>query len=52
MHCSKCKTVIDKAVLLQETAFGTEVEDSTPLLYCKKCFTIDFLNDNKTNITR
>jgi hypothetical protein len=50
MHCDKCKTVIDKGVIIAEAIYGTTEsnnKEGVETLYCKKCFTIDFLNDNK-----
>jgi len=46
MHCSKCKTIITKAVLVVETIYGTE-DDNIEQSYCKKCFKTDFMNELK-----
>jgi hypothetical protein len=42
MHCSQCKTIIDEAVLIAKTIYGTE--DTIEALYCKKCFKQSFVN--------
>lgn len=43
MHCYKCKTVIDKAVMIIKTVYGTEEDYETH--YCKKCFKREFINE-------
>lgn len=49
MHCSKCKTIIDKAILIAETVYGTDVygteDENIETLYCKKCFKQSFVNE-------
>ena len=49
MHCDKCKTVIDKGVIMAEAVYGIEEKkEGIETLYCKKCFKTEFmLNDNK-----
>jgi hypothetical protein len=46
MHCDKCKTVIDVAVMIMLNI------NNEPKHYCKKCFSWEFLNDDKktTNV--
>ncbi len=40
MHCIRCKTVIDKAVIVVETLLDNN--DIRPKYYCKNCFKREF----------
>jgi hypothetical protein len=49
MHCDKCKTVIEKGIIMVEALYGIEEnnKEGVETLYCKKCFAKEFiLNDN------
>lgn len=46
MHCSNCKTVIEKGVMVVDR----EVQEGDYItnIYCKRCFKKDFINDTTT----
>ena len=41
MHCSKCKTVIEKGVMIAES-YGEYMQEGNGKLYCKDCFKKEF----------
>ena len=47
MHCSKCKTVIDKGVMIKDMALENNWYDLGELYYCKKCFKNEFIMNER-----
>ena len=49
MHCSKCKTVITKGVMIADTSntmlVGEEERVEVPVCYCKECFKQEFMGE-------